>query len=239
MNDEARLNIWLGWPKTGKTQAMMDFIRQHAFTHRFIVLDRANEWGLTDAKDERKPNPRWRGHPPSIVDVSHDVLTMDPFSQWQWFEEGDQPKTGIFRFAPPAPEGEDVARVVCHVGNAFYVDDEIDSMAVVAGWKNNPLRLIIHQGRHLINAAGETCEVGFLGACRRPQSLHPDVTAIADQGFIFRCQGDLTLSRLRSDAWIDDDEWDVIHSLPNLHFRHVPSGTYHRMQSAFGKTKTP
>jgi len=96
---------------------------------------------------------------------------------------------------------------------------------------------MVHRGRHLPNYYGQICEAHIYGASRRPQSIHPDLTAIANQAFVFRVAGALTLNRFRSDSWIEDDEWDVIRNLPNLHFKHWPSNEYHIVKDAFTRTK--
>lgn len=221
------ISLWIGWPGTGKTTNMMDFVRQQAHVQRFMVVDRAFEWGAE--LEDGSPNPRWRGAPPkTLVEVPPNL--RDSGEAPEWFEE--QPETGVYLFRDPW-NGHDVGGLCVQLGEAVYVDDEIDLAGTRSGWDHNPLRDIVHRGRHLINYAGERTQCHILGAARRPQSLHTDLSAIADQAFIFRVQGKLTLDRLRADSWIEDTEWDGIRNLPNLHYRHWPSGEYRVMEDPF------
>lgn len=231
------INLWIGWPGTGKTTTMMRYVQQHSAVHRFFVVDRAAEWGLT--LDDGSRNPRWEGTP-TLHEVPAELREADPEKALEWFDQ--QPEAGIFLFRFPW-EGLEVAELVRQVGNAVYTDDEIDLVGTRGKWEQNPLRDITHRGRHLPNARGEICEAHICGAARRPQSLHADLSAIAEQAFIFRVQGKLTLDRLRADSWIEDAEWDTIRNLPNLHFRHWPSGEYMQAADPFkprrGKQKSP
>lgn len=232
---EARITLFVGMPGTGKTQAMMDFVREQSSTHRFLVPDRAGEWGEHHPEAPGQPNPRWRGKPPPLVHVPLEIAG-DPDAAFAWFEE--QPPAGVFLFGHPW-EGLDVAAVCTAIGNCVYADDEIDLVAQLGGWKDNPLREVVHRGRHLPNAQGEVCKVAILGACRRPANLHPDLSAMAEQAFIYRVQGKLTLNRLREDSWIEDEEWETVRTLPNLHFRHWPSGAYLEAADAFSQKGKP
>lgn len=225
------INLWIGWPGTGKTTSMIDFIGEHARAgHRFFVPDRAREFAAT--LEDGTPNPRWRGKPPPLIDVPYELSQQE--DAHEWFD--DQPEGGVFLFTYPW-EGLQVAQLVKDVGNATYADDELDLVGTRGKWETNPLRDIVHRGRHLANARGEMCEAHICGAARRPQSLHTDLSAIAEQALIFRVQGKLTLDRLRHDSWIEDDEWDVIRNQPNLHCKHWPSGNYLQIRNPFGKVK--
>lgn len=185
-------------PAMGKTTWMHDFIRAHP-EHRFFVMDHAAEWGPDAA--------HWRGQPPQECRVyEHDAEWPD-----RW------PDAGVFVFRNR--DYRDVAQLVLDVGDSTYVDDELDFAATRRGWEDSPLRVIVHQGRHAPNAAGEYTQCNLLGACRRPQSLVTDVTDIADQVAIFRIQGNRTLERLLNDSMIEEEEWDRIRTLPPFHFK--------------------
>lgn len=203
-----------GMPGMGKTTWMHDYIKAQP-QQRFFVMDHAEEWG-EDA-------PHWRGKPPP--------LTI--------FERGDGipaaggfPDFGVFIFR--GMEFFDVADLCLREGNTVYVDDEIDLAARKQGWDDNPIRTMVHQGRHAENHAGEFTQVHVLGACRRPQSLHTDITDLAEQVCIFRVQGTRTLGRLESDSMLEEGEWDTIRTLPKFQFRHWPSGEYREVQPIGG-----
>lgn len=190
------ITLFYGVPGAGKTTAMMDYVNMHAFHQRFFVVDRVGEWGINDPENFDKPNPRWRGRRLPIIEVSKD-------------EETDFSQNGIYLFQYPW-EGNEVAEVCRAVGNATYVDDEIDLVATFKGWTESPLRDFVHRGRHLPNADGEIGRVNILGAARRPQNLHTDLTSLADQVLIFRVQGHRTLERMVLDSMVTDDMWDEI-----------------------------
>jgi hypothetical protein len=192
-----------GLPGMGKTTLMHDMVRASP-EHRIFVVDRADEW-LPDAF-------HWRGDPPKNLVV---VKKDKPPRQ---FDE-----SGVYVFEEW--EGLDVARLACEVGNVVFVDDEIDLIANYKNWDESPIREMVHRGRHLRNRDGEVSEVHLVGAARRPQSLHTDLSEQADAVYIFRVQGSRTLDRLRRDSHIEDGEWDRVRSLPKFHYRKWPSDT--------------
>lgn len=186
----------------GKTTALHDYIRAHP-GHRFFVCDHAGEWGSSSAM--------WRGQPPAVlVHVTGNLP--------------DELGPGVYVFRDREPL--EVAQLAIDVGDVSFVDDELDFCAQQGGWSQNPLRLVVHRGRHLANKAGRICEVHLLGACRRPQNLASDITQIAEQVFIFRCQGELTLRRLYVDEMISEEEFETIRNLPKFSYKHYPSGEF-------------
>lgn len=203
---EAIITLFYGVPGAGKTTAMMDYVSAHSDEHRFLVVDRAGEWGSMDPEQPDQPNPRWRGKTLPIVVVDKGNLP----EPW--------PETGIFLFQYPW-EGPEVAQLVKDIGEAVYVDDEIDLVAVFKGWAESPLRDFVHRGRHLPNAQGEIGKVHILGAARRPQNLHTDLTSLADQTLIFRVQGHRTIDRLVADGMIDDSDIVTVRTMPNLDYK--------------------
>jgi len=188
-----------GLPGMGKTTLMHDLVRVHV-NHRFFVVDHTGEWGPEAL--------HWRGKPPKKIEIIDDVKSI-PSS----FDE-----EGVFVFQNM--DSSVVAEQTAMHGDTTYVDDEIDMVAIPEGWKTNPLRHIVHRGRHLKNAEGEVTTAHILGACRRPQNLVRDITDIADQVYIFRVQGDRTLERLKRDSMIEGDEWEKIRTLPVFHFKY-------------------
>lgn len=200
------ITLFYGIMGSGKTTALHDFIRMHPH-HRFFVKDHADEWGVD--------HPMWRGKPPRVVEVPSGLRDMDKFE-----EMAAEP--GVYLFGPgwwPAQ----VAQLCLDVGNVVYVDDELDFAC--DRWKRNPLRVAVHQGRHVANRHGEICEVSIAGACRKVQSLPSDF-GMANQIFTFRMQGDLALQRLRVDGIISEEMFDAISNQETFHYWHWPSMTY-------------
>jgi hypothetical protein len=222
------IGLALGLPAMGKTQALQDYTSAHALQNRFLVIDRTDDWASS--------SPRWRGlkwkdwtprhaRLMRMANVSSLALTTDrpwfanappPGKASSWLEQ--LPATGVFRFGHPW-EGADVAAAARDVGNAVYVDDEIDFTALTAGWSKNPLRDFAHRGRHLPNAKGVIGEVHVLGAARRAQSLHIDMTTLADFVWIFRLKGMRTLERLVDDSLLEEEDLPRIRELPPTEFK--------------------
>lgn len=189
----------------GKTVMLHHKIREQPAA-KYFILDRTGDW--------RRGAPHWCGKPPALLQS----FPLDSKLPEVW------PDAGVFVF--PAWEAAPVARLAIANGPSVVVDDEIDlSGGKTGAWEDNPYREIIHRGRHLPDREGVFQEVHLYGACRRPQSLHTDF-AIADQVHIFRCQGQATLARLRSDDYIRDEDMETIRTLPKLRFLHWPSGKY-------------
>jgi hypothetical protein len=185
------VRLFVGVPGSGKTQAMIDFCMASQDEQLFGVVDRAGEWGDLNS-------PRWRGKRPNAVIVPHNVEGKMP-------DEVLNTHRGFLIFQHPW-EGEAVAELIRQRGEAVYVDDEIDLVAIYKGWIENPLRDFVHRGRHLPNAEGIPSQVDILGAARRIQNLHSDVTSMADECFVFRSQGKYTIKRLVEEGFIDDSE---------------------------------
>lgn len=194
-----------GVPGTGKSTLLHDLVRKQAHLHRFFVVDHEAGWA--------RGGIHWRGAAPSNLFLIDKKTRLPPV--------GQLPPTGVFVFRNWEPL--DVARLVVEHGDTVFVDDEIDFCARRQGWESSPLRLIVHQGRHLPNAAGEVSECHIMGACRRPQNLASDLSELASEVYIFRIQGDLTLSRLVRDDHLSDSELDMVRNLPNFQCVHFPS----------------
>lgn len=208
------IGLALGLPAVGKTQALQDYCAAQAGVHRFFVVDRANEWA---PDSHRWRGQRWRewtrrtsllvrtlGHS-LVVDGAPWFLEAPASPSSSWLEQ--LPSSGLVRFSHPW-EGEDVAELARQAGSTTYVDDELDLVALQAGWSSNPLRDFAHRGRHLPNARGVVGQVHLLGAARRAQSLHIDVTTLADLVWIFRLKGGRTLERLVQDNLLEESDLD-------------------------------
>lgn len=211
------IKLFVGVPGAGKSLAMQDTVRLLNRESKLgcVVIDRTNEWAILD-KDGLQ-NVRWRGDPPSLT-----LLTGgDSEGSIREALEGarDNGRTVVFQQTEPAVVGDWVRRI----GYLVYCDDEIDLTARVKGWHENPLRAFVHTGRHLPNEDGYPSEVHILGACRRVQNIHTDLTELADEVFVFRSQGKNTIKRILDEGWCDDAHVYKIQTQPNL--------SYHRWRN--------
>ena len=230
------ISLALGLPATGKSQWCQDYVLAHARSHRFLVVDRADEWR---ADTHRWRGQKWRGWDSRFAKLARSVGHSFIVDGAPWFLDvpggrapqlDELPGSGVIRFGYPW-EGEAVAELARELGNCCYVDDELDLVALQSGWPKNPLRDFAHRGRHLPNAAGVVGQVHVLGAARRAQSLHIDVTTLADQVAVFRLRGGRTLERLVEDGILTDElvrvpwskeelpETEAIVRAPDYHFK--------------------
>lgn len=204
-----------GLPGTGKTTLMHDLVSAMSQTHRFFVVDKANEW-LDGAFHWREA----KNLPITVLWERNQLPKIE-----------EMPETGIFVFPTTTWDALEVGQLVVSYGNTCYVHDEIDSIAGKEGWKESPLRGIVHEGRHQRNALGEICVNHIMGACRRPQSLHTDLTDIYDQIYLFRVKGSNTKKRLLNDSVIEDEtEWEHVRNLENFQCKHLPSDKFFAIQ---------
>lgn len=201
------VSLFVGVPGAGKTQAMVDLCAKQAMTHVFMVCSQAREW-------EDLKSPRWRGQGKKLPIVS---VGATPDKRDDVVEELLEVKNGVFVFGYPWEPWE-VANVTRDVGNAVYVDDEIDMFAEYKSWSTNPLRDFVHRGRHLPNINGDPSTVDIYGAARRVQNLHTDLTSMADEVLVFRSQGKHTIKRLVEEGYIDDAEVEHVRAMPNMQF---------------------
>lgn len=188
---------------------MHDLVRTQCLQQRFLVVDHDASWGHDSVL--------WRGQPP----VNLYVIEEHDFQPWAEKSNENWPEKGVFAFRNVEPWA--IANLVVDLGDSVYVDDELDLTARAKGWLQSPLRKIVHQGRHLKNREGDICMVHILGACRRPQNLHTDVSTLADAVYIFRVQGRRTIDRLKDDSMIEEGHVDKVRQLPTFHFLHWPS----------------
>lgn len=201
------VNLWVGVPGAGKTQGMMDAVAKQAKTHLFIVSSHAGEW-------EDLTAPRWRGMGKKLPIYS---IGVGPDKRDTVVQDLLDAHAGVFIFGY-GWEPIDVAMVTRDVGNAVYVNDEIDLFATYKNWEENPLRDFVHRGRHLRNINGDVCTCDIYGAARRVQNLHTDLTSMADEVMVFRSQGKHTIKRLVEEGYIEDEEVSHVRSMPNMQF---------------------
>lgn len=207
--------LFIGVPGSGKTLAMQDMVSMAVDADwPCLVIDRALEWLPHDL--EGQPNARWRGRAPRIVRIpfTDDDAALDAI-QTDLSDNG----AAVYVF-----EGFDgwkpmsVAKLTGLVGDAYYVDDEIDIFATYKAWDASPLKEYLHRGRHTPDADGHPRQVNILGAMRRPQNVHTDLTSLADEAFIFRVQGEKTVSRLINDGFILSAHEGDVQRQPDLSF---------------------
>lgn len=203
------VRLFLGVPGAGKTQAMCDFTSAHR-EHTFFVVDRANEWA-------DGTSPRWRGKQPKTIEVQFTDVTDDDSlrSTVNWVRENSP---AMFIFGPHWKEPLDVAHLARSCGDCTYVDDEIDLVATYKTWLQSPLRDFVHRGRHLPDIDGVPRELHILGAARRPQNLHTDLTSMADEVMCFRVAGKHTLKRIEEEGYVTDEMLPTVRLMPNFQF---------------------
>ncbi len=222
------IRLALGVPQMGKTQFLMDFVSAHAREHLFFVVDRAGDWQPETGRYRckfRKWADTFTDHALVLKDRIEGVggepwymaAPPDPLDQLGTLKFSPPP-TGVVSFGYPW-EGLEVAELARIHGNVTYVDDEIDEVAIFAGWQKNPIRQFAHRGRHLPNAEGVVGKIHVLGAARRAQSLHVDMTNLADEVAVFRVQGFRTFQRLLEDRIIEPGEEDRIRTQEPYHFK--------------------
>jgi hypothetical protein len=207
-----------GLPGTGKSALLHDLSKFEATRYPVFACDHEDGWANPES-------PHWRGAPPKRLVVVDDL-------------EGDEVwsgEPGLYVFKTSRFDSRDVAQLCLDVSfDVVLVDDEIDKAGRRSEFDAGPLRTILNEGRHIEHEDEDTGEsiihrVHLFGACRRPQKIHNDFE-LATQVYCFRLQGNRTLQRLRDDAYIEDEQWERIRTLPNFHFLHWPSGTWKSIQ---------
>lgn len=206
-------SIFVGVPGSGKSLAMQDAVSLIAHEWPVFCIDSCFEWLEHDV--DGNVNWRWRGTPPKIVRVPY-FSNQEVLQDWA-LENAQQP--GLFVFERTDNyEPHAIAALTGFIGDAYFVDDEIDKFATYEEWKLNPLREFLNRGRHTLNHEGRPCVVNIMGAMRRPQAVHTDLTNLCDEAFIFRCQGAATFKRLLTEGFIEPQHEERVRTQPNLHF---------------------
>lgn len=212
-----------GLPGSGKSTLLHDLVAAQCHEIRFFVVDHEAGWGSDGI--------HWRGRPPPIQ-LWYKGRPLPKLEEWPDVDAG---VVHVFR----GYDGREVAELCKQLGWTTYVDDEFDKAGRREGFDTSPLRSIVNEGRHLENAAGEYTEVHLIGACRRPQKLHNDVSELADQVYVFRCQGARTIGRLLDDNHILETQVEEVQDLPNFHCIHWPSRQLKRLKPVSGPKYTP
>lgn len=201
-----------GLPGMGKSLLLHDMVARDAGRQRFFICDHENGWW--------EGSIHWRGKPPKnirLIQNEEDLEALFDEDYEYWLEENE---TGLWVFQHCEPSR--IVELTVRVGDSVFVDDEIDTSARKKGWDGGPLRDVVHQGRHQPNDFGDYCQNHILGACRRPQNLHNDISELASHLFVFRVKGKNTLGRLLDDDTIEEQQWDEIRTLPKFRYWDAP-----------------
>lgn len=211
--------IAYGMPGFGKSTLLHDLVAAQCHEIRFFCVDNEAQWGPDGA--------HWRGRPPPIQIYYKGKTPLPSPEEWPDVDSG---VVHVFRKF----DGREVAEIARQVGWCTYVDDEMDKAGRKEGFDGSALRAIVNEGRHLENAAGEYTEVNMLGACRRPQKLHNDISELLDEAFIFQCQGNRTIGRLLDDNFILESQTELVMNLPKFECLHWPSRQRFRLKPVTG-----
>lgn len=170
--------IYLGAPGSGKSTLMRTHVTALIASHPESVFLIVNH-------GEKDGEPSWHDLPNARV--YHTVAA--------WWTEPS--RIAVFEGVP----GVDVAQLAIDVGWSIYVDDEIDGALGDGSWKDNPLRKIIKEGRHIANRAGEVTSVLILCATHRPAGLPGDLSGLFDRAYIGRLYAWNDADRVRREGW--------------------------------------
>lgn len=174
------ISLYLGAPRCGKST----LIRRHVYGSRipgihFLILDR----------DHRST---WDGP------VFHTVKALRA--------RPSLPRFCVFS----GPSGAEVAELAIELGDAAVVDEEAHNTFAEGygparpGRKAHPLYRIAHEGAHILNGQGETCQVAALLATHRTANLPADVTACAEVVYLGRTMLWRDVERAYREGWIPD-----------------------------------
>lgn len=220
------IQLFTGLPGSGKSLAMQRMAIVHSLNGwPVFAYDSTKEWELVDK--DGSPNWRWQGMPPFFHTVLPEYdgdfekaykTVSEMVSEFQPDSDGETPN-GIFVFsAVKGWDADTIAKLTGAIGDAYFAHDEIDLFAEYKGFKSNPLREFLHRGRHTLNRERVPCEVHVMGAMRRPQNVHTDLTNLSTEVLVFRSQGEQTVDRLLREGWIKPEHESVVQTLPDLSF---------------------
>lgn len=233
------IRLFIGWPGFGKSLAMQDICAEAANNgHIVYTVDRANEWreGATD-KDGRD---RWRGEPPRILEWPQEFEREELIERLTALREDKGENRGaVVRFAFPW-DGFAVGELAREIGDVIVADDEADYTANRGSWEQlhrerkcpcgevpcplvgfslNPYRDFAHRGRHLPSPLDRVQrEVHLLGAMRRPENVHTDLSSIAEEVMLFRIAGYSTLERIEKEGWLSEEQIAELQRLEPLNY---------------------
>lgn len=179
------ITIYLGAPRSGKSYLMRTHVRELARTAApgivILVVDHDDSWTEAEVPEGAR-----------YYDGDEGVV--------EYRSAEDLPRVAVFRGAPPL----DVARLALEVGDAVYVDDEIDYALGDSRWKESPLREIVKRGRHVRAADGEVSAVSALVATHRPANLPTDVSGLFSRVYLGRLNSANDAERVYREGWLPE-----------------------------------
>lgn len=202
-------HIAYGMPGYGKSTLLHDLVAAQCDEQRFLVVDHEAQWGPDGI--------HWRGRAPPIR-----VFYKSSELPREW------PDIGVFVFRDY--DGREVAELARQLGSCTYVDDEADKAGRKEGFDESALCELANRGRHVENAAGEHTEVNMLLACRRAAKLHTDLSELAEQVYVFHCEGHNTIKRLIDDGHILEEQEQLVKALEKFELLHYPSRNHLRIK---------
>lgn len=223
------VRLFIGWPGFGKSLAMQDICAQAVEAgHLCFTVDRCYEWAA-DSKD-KEGRSRWRDSPPLISEAPQEIEDDEELYS-ELCRLRDDEKGWLVRFGFPW-DGFQVGELARKVGSVIVADDECDYTTSRGSWEQmhkpdsplrgfsvNPFRDFVHRGRHLPSPVDYVPrEVHLLGAMRRPENVHTDLTSVAEEVMLFRIGGHTTLERLTKEGWLTDEQLTEVQRLPPLHY---------------------
>lgn len=174
------VSLYLGRPGSGKST----LLRAHVYGSRadvrsFLILDRDGQG-------------TWDG---PVYSSTAAVRKLEAI-----------PRFIVFRGA----SGSDVAELAIDLGSCVYVDEEVHRTIAERPWRpwdpraraGHPLFAVLHEGRHLENAAGEVGQVDALIATHRPANLPADLPALCDAVYLGPLASYADADRVHREGWL-------------------------------------
>lgn len=172
------VSLYLGGPQCGKST----LLRKHVYGSKVL--------GVTFLIMDRDLRGTWAGPVFRTVEELRRRPTL--------------PRFCVFA----GPPGEEVAELAIEIGTAVYVDEEVHN-TFSEGYgparlskPAHPLFRIAHEGRHLVNGRGESCEVSAMLATHRTANLPADLTACSGAVYLGRTTLFRDAERAYREGWV-------------------------------------
>lgn len=235
------VRLYIGMPGYGKTLAMQLAARRWLDAGWLcLTVDRCDEWGANSV--DSNGYHRWQNAPPNISEIPQETNDADTLYE-ELCRLRDADEGWLVRFKFPY-DGYRLGEIAREVGNCAVFDDEADYTTSRGNWESihepnskgkcacgagtncdlrgfslNPYRDFVHRGRHLPSPVDATArEVHLHGAMRRPENVHTDVTAEAEEVMLFRSGGHTTTERFWKEGWLTQEQLPDVGELPKLHY---------------------
>jgi hypothetical protein len=183
------ITIYLGAPGSGKSYLMRSHVRvllaeldKRGSAVVFLIVDHDDSWRTGAQVDEL---------PPDAVGY---FTSADAYRELE-----SLPRVAVFRGVPPL----EVAALALAIGDAVYVDDEIDHALGDSPWLRSPLREIVKRGRHIRAEDGEVASVSALVATHRAANLPTDVSGLFSRVYVGRLTAWRDAQRVHQEGWIE------------------------------------